>query len=444
MCGCQVNGCVDLRYLYIRSGLHVEDPLSLKSLTRLLLEMELPKSHHIRCSNWEAVPLTNSQIYYAAADAAVAVDIVDVLVKRKLQRLEERELAAEHSLMQPKPHPLIAAQLLHEHSTVKYCDKLKNDTQDDPQVSNECHSKDIRFTKEVYSCLFSMCQGIVDLPYRHKPYIPDPSSYKSSRAGPAPSKAHNKPHQNQSVNQQHNCQLLAPDGPLVATASRKKLEETNLGEMVDESPLTAKLQPKEHHPEDNSCHRRRICVVCGEEEKNFIHKHVIPLEYRKHFPVHMKERFSHDVLLLCPLCHQLSCQQDSYYREYLVSYYNAPVNGTGKLKGDVWLQQVRNHARALQNHHKIPEARVYQLMDTLKTFYRVDDITDHMIQEAANIDPRSANDDFISHGQKVVETVTQEGKLIEFQISWRKHFLDSMKPQYLPPQWSIYHNPISS
>ena len=51
--------------------------------------------------------------------------------------------------------------------------------------------------------------------------------------------------------------------------------------MVDESPLTAKLQPKEHHPEDNSCHRRRICVVCGEEEKNFIHKHVIPLEYRK-------------------------------------------------------------------------------------------------------------------------------------------------------------------
>ena len=108
----------------------------------------------------------------------MAVDIVDVLVKRKLQRLEERELAAEHSLMQPKPHPLIAAQLLHEHSTVKYCDKLKNDTQDDPQVSNECHSKDIRFTKEVYSCLFSMCQGIVDLPYRHKPYIPDPSSYK--------------------------------------------------------------------------------------------------------------------------------------------------------------------------------------------------------------------------------------------------------------------------
>ena len=87
--------------------------------------------------------------------------------------VEERELAADHSLAQlhPQPRPLIVAQLLHEHPVAKYCDRLK-DRQDELPVS---HSSDVRFTKEFYSCLFSMCQGIVDLVYRHKPYIPDPS-----------------------------------------------------------------------------------------------------------------------------------------------------------------------------------------------------------------------------------------------------------------------------
>ena len=53
------------------------------------------------------------------------------------------------------------------------------------------------------------------------------------------------------------------------------------------------------------------------------------------------------------------------------------------------------------------------------------------------------NEGYTSHGQKVVEEVTREGKLIEFQRSWRKHFLDSMQPKYLPPHWSIDHNPTS-
>jgi len=87
---------------------------------------------------------------------------------------EERELTSDCSKFNPQPRPLIAAQLLHEHPIVKHCDRLK-DGQDGPPLSSECHSRDVRFTKEFYSCLFSMCQGIIDLAYRHKPYIPDPS-----------------------------------------------------------------------------------------------------------------------------------------------------------------------------------------------------------------------------------------------------------------------------
>lgn len=49
---------------------------------------------------------------------------------------------------------------------------------------------------------------------------------------------------------------------------------------------------------------------------------------------------------------------------------------------------VTNAHRALSSHHKIPEARVKELTETLKTFYNVEDVTEDMINEAAKIDPR--------------------------------------------------------
>ena len=56
-------------------------------------------------------------------------------------------------------------------------------------------------------------------------------------------------------------------------------------EMVDESPPTVKLhfEPKGKPHEDRKFYlaqKEDRCVVCG-VEKNFIRKHVIPLEYRK-------------------------------------------------------------------------------------------------------------------------------------------------------------------
>jgi len=56
-------------------------------------------------------------------------------------------------------------------------------------------------------------------------------------------------------------------------------------EMVDTSPPTVKLhfQPKGVPNEDRKFYlaqKEDRCVACG-EEKNFIRKHVIPLEYRK-------------------------------------------------------------------------------------------------------------------------------------------------------------------
>lgn len=119
------------------------------------------------------------QKHYAAADAAVALDIVDTLVKKKLQAVKERESASSHSLMQPHlplqvPRPFVITQLSHDHPIIKCCDKM-TPQQEPVAAPAPPHSTVTKYSKEFYSCLFSMCQGLVDLPYRHRPYIPSPT-----------------------------------------------------------------------------------------------------------------------------------------------------------------------------------------------------------------------------------------------------------------------------
>ena len=109
----------------------------------------------------------------------MALDIVDALVKKKLQAVEERESASNQSSIQPclplqVPRPFVITQLSHDHPIIKCCDKV-TPQQEPTAAPAPPHSTVTKYSKEFYSCLFSMCQGLVDLPYRHRPYIPSPT-----------------------------------------------------------------------------------------------------------------------------------------------------------------------------------------------------------------------------------------------------------------------------
>ena len=50
---------------------------------------------------------------------------------------------------------------------------------------------------------------------------------------------------------------------------------------------------------------------------------------------------------------------------------------------------------------------------------------------------------FVQHGEKIIKLITEEGgieHLKDFEVSWRQHFLDVMKPQFLSEGWNLYHN----
>lgn len=121
-----------------------------------------------------------------------------------------------------------------------------------------------------------------------------------------------------------------------------------------------------------------------------LRKNVIPHEYRKHFPIEMKDHNSHDVLLLCTSCHAISNYYDNHLKQQLAKEFEAPIGSEEGLRllEDPERRQVRSGARALLNAESLPAHRKEELLQALREFYNTDAVTDEMLQEAASLETR--------------------------------------------------------
>ncbi|XP_046503649.1 exonuclease 3'-5' domain-containing protein 2-like isoform X1 [Equus quagga] len=248
-----------------------------------------------------------------------------------------------------------------------------------------------------------------------------------------------------------NCFLHAPDGQPLCTCDRRKAQwylDKGIGELVSEEPFVVKLQfEPAGRPESPGDYylmvKENLCVVCGKKD-SYIRKNVIPHEYRKHFPIEMKDHNSHDVLLLCTSCHAISNYYDNHLKQRLAKEFQAPIGSEEGLRllEDPERRQVRSGARALLNAESLPAHRKQELLQALREFYNTDTVTDEMLQEAANLETRISNEGYVPHGLKVVQCHSQGGlrSLMQLESRWRQHFLDSMQPKHLPQQWSVDHN----
>ncbi|XP_069714365.1 exonuclease 3'-5' domain-containing protein 2 isoform X2 [Phaenicophaeus curvirostris] len=370
-----VKGSMDLRYLAMRQRKDLLDNcLSLKSLAEKVLNCPLDKSLHVRCSNWEAEELTQDQVLYAARDAQVSVALFC--------------------------HLLGFASL--------------------PDIS------EIEDSATAWERALAKCRGLVDIPFRGRKS--DSTGEEKSGEGRSPQKTRNRrslvngqPSGSQQVKDPRrqkrkplgvgysarksplydNCFLHAPDGQPLCTCDRKKAQwylDKGIGELVSTDPFVVKLRfEPSGRPESQVDYyltvKENLCVVCGKRE-SYIRKNIVPHEYRRHFPIQMKDHNSHDVLLLCTSCHAISNYYDNHLKQQLAEEFHAPIGS---------------------------EEGVRLLEDPLR---------------------RICNESYMPHGLKVVQCFAKGGlrSLMQLERRWRQHFLDSMQPKHLPEQWSVDHN----
>lgn len=160
----------------------------------------------------------------------------------------------------------------------------------------------------------------------------------------------------------------------------------------------------------------------------------------------MKDHSSHDILLLCSQCHQLSNMTDLKMRHLLEKRCDAPlkVNFTQEQKTEICKEKdVQKVARALLNcSDKIPTTRIEELKTKMRNHFPDQELTNEFLKDLIDNPVQTADEYQVrpAHGEQVVKYFKENGGLIELEKMWRQHFLDSMKPCHMPELWSLEHN----
>uniref|UniRef100_A0A3Q3VK59 Exonuclease 3'-5' domain-containing protein 2 n=1 Tax=Mola mola TaxID=94237 RepID=A0A3Q3VK59_MOLML len=422
--GLSLSCTVDLRYLALRQRLTtVNNGLSLKSLAADLLNVCLDKSLELRCSDWEADHLSLEQMTYAARDAQVSIALF----------LRLLGLISETSPVSSSGSP--------------------------------------------YSELAARCQGLVDVPFRGRGDGDDrandgerrrkmrrPPTADSPESGDqqVPDPRRNNKRKPLGVGYSarksplyDNCFLHAPDDQPLCTCDKKKAKwylDKGIGVLQSEDPFVVRLlfEPSGRPDSQQDYYltaKDNLCVVCGKAD-SYIRKNIVPHEYRRHFPIEMKDHNSHDILLLCTSCHAACNVHDSFLKQQLAEEFAAPQGCEEgvRLLEDSDRRRVRSAARALLSAGEgLPEQRREELQVLIKSFLNMNEeqeLTYEALQQAANLETRIFNEAYVPHGLKVVQAHAKQGLqgLMDLERRWRQHFLRTMQPRSLPPLWSVSHN----
>lgn len=397
----KMNGTFDLRFLALAANRPVE---GLGKMSKSILDIEIDKDWRVRCSDWDATKLSDKQIDYAAKDAFVAVEIFKKLYREFMPSSAKTD----------------------KDSILRFCDNFSDRVFKTKMVNMEVTSESPAANSQNGMINHNKSKNIEKILKR---------AY-STRAKPL----------------YDNCLLQAPDGVLLCTCDRKKAEwyvEKGLGiEISNETAFTVRLnfEPAGRAVGEVGAYYQSVklnrCVVCG-KESDLVRRNVVPREYRKHFPNVMKDKTSHDVLLMCLHCHQLSNISDINLRKSLGIICNAPIYEVPEDHNEVQnFKNIQKQARALVcQAEKIPEERKIELRKNIQKQFPNEDLSQEFLEELLSSKfAGRQNSEKPSHGELVVDHFRQNEGIVNLEKMWRQHFLDFMRPRFLPNLWNVNHN----
>lgn len=236
-----------------------------------------------------------------------------------------------------------------------------------------------------------------------------------------------------------NCLVRSPDGSDMFRCIKKKANwylNRDLAILISKTPLIIQLtfQPNgQGHKNDlyGLSKKENKCVVCGTYDLSVLTKHhIVPYEYRTHFPLEVKEHSSHDVVSIC----------DKHHTEYekifakklktnLAEIYDAPL---GITKKDKELDVMYSYARAIIKHgEKMGEERIIEMKEYIQSFHEKI-IDGDIILELAKTNNKK---NYIKHSEIIYENIKHD--IQSFVELWRNHFITSMIPKFMPVGWEI-------
>lgn len=235
--------------------------------------------------------------------------------------------------------------------------------------------------------------------------------------------------------------LRSKDGIDLCRVTEKRANwyaDRGLGEFTSKDPLVFQLNFETNGASiDDFTLSKKInqCVVCGVKDLAVLTKHhVVPYEYRKHFPIEIKSRSSHDVVVVCNKHHsEYEGTHALHLKRKLISNVKVPLQHDPKYIKMKKLKIASELSKILLDDNKnIPMSRFMELVKRIEkymghepTFEDLENFAEMNITIKKNIK---------SDGELVVENIKD---LQEFVIMWRQHFIETMKPGFMPEGWNV-------
>lgn len=237
-----------------------------------------------------------------------------------------------------------------------------------------------------------------------------------------------------------NCLIVAPDGVALGRCALKKMNwylDRKMAEHIGDDPPTIRLnfEPSGRKGVNDPftiAGKPNHCCVCGTKQDLNRH-HVIPHCFVRFLPEYAKKHNSHDIVPVCLRCHEKYELSTYSKRLEIAEAYNVPIHGLGQEEAAKW-KRVRAISNSLIEHRdKMPAPRQLYLEQQLEEMLEYKPTFEQM-RELAKIRPMLMTTTCKTMGQVVMEQVADFNA---FAKLWRQHFLDTMKPQYMPGHWRV-------
>ncbi|OQR76946.1 exonuclease 3'-5' domain-containing protein 2-like [Tropilaelaps mercedesae] len=399
-----INGCLNLFYMALATAnikqqlLDANANFSLASMVKVLLDVEMTQDIEIRCSDWESDKLSDDQIAYAKHEVMYAFKLADKIVRSNW-------VARTLSWSIPS------------HLWLNFY-------------------------------LLSYYFGYIDIPFERcrANFIPRLRAKKiPQKVSSFPNKPRDKARRSYIERKAHlNYNPVSECDYYTSTCDNSRTPrgaKPTLADLMNQPGRWRNCEQVHSTPKDN------VCIVCGSQD-NLVRKSVVPKEYRRYFPNFMRRRDAHDVVLICFRCYNESCRHDNFLMSHLADTWDLPLtNSVGKYKLNPKRKAARDAAITLmKNSPPLSSTEQEELKETLRNFYHMDSYMDSLMYAAKAMETIRRNDDYVSHGRKVVESYSQSYiGLIKFVSVWQQHFRRRMSPKHLPPTWSTenYHEVLA-
>lgn len=265
-----------------------------------------------------------------------------------------------------------------------------------------------------------------------------------------------------------NCKIYHPSGKLMCVNSEKKgrwyVEKTGatvLSKNPDGSLAEIQLtfEPKGHGYDEDDLFGLSVqearCVVSGENDISKLTKHhIVPISYRRHLPLEYKSRNHHDVVYITEDLHEHYERIADEFRNELAKKYNAMsysdtrVHLANAMSSERvrLIKRVKGYANSLIISSQIPSDKEQLMKDTVLSFikdnYTAISLENCLSEEFLTVliyDIQKEIDEVLEANRidAYKDLIDKVGDYDEFVKIWRQHFVDTMKPQFLPIGWSV-------